>query len=305
VPAAGGGSHVATAEEEALELLNALGSLLRAPLQPAAAATAASPLLSPRVGSALPPAAGGGEQAAADQQQQQREVEEAAVKAFLKRLPQQGVGRRDLARMLLQTLGTASGAAALSPPVRLQLLQVVHQVQHEGLPLSLEHCLVLGELFVDAVAAAARGAGKPAAAAAHDGSPSGPRRGAGASGGLKRPGSIRTRRGELGPEALQQSAHLWLSRYRLAAVEGAAAAAAPATAEARLGGMVRHWWATGRLLESGGDMPAASAAYANCQEALKLLGAWVGSVGRWRAGRFSRAGCTAALCCCVSESCRA
>ena len=273
VPTDGSG-HLAPPDEEALELLGDLGSLLRAPQQAAVAPPATpSALLSPRVGGELLPAPGAH---AADQQQQQREAEEAAVKGFIHRLPAHGIGRRELALALLQQLGSASSAAALSPAARLQLLQVVHQVQHEGLPLPPETCLVLGELYVDAAVAASRGAGKAAAAAvaaaALDTSPNAPRRGAAASGGLRRLGSsIRVRRGELSPEALQQAGQLWLSRYRLAAAE----AAPQGAAEGPLAGMARYWWATGRLLESCGDMSAASTAYANCQEAL-LLGAPTG-----------------------------
>ena len=300
LPAAGAGGVDQSPEGEARELLGMLGPLvtaLSAPLRPPAAAAmaaAASPLLSSpskrlpleaRTGGGGGGGVFGGEQqvgtpAAATQQQQQEEDE---VKAFLKRLPPQGIGRRELAALLLSTLAMPGAAGKLAPAARHELLQVVHLVQHDFAQLPTGQCLVLGELFADAAAAAARAARSPAAglvpaAAAAPGAHA-------SSGAARRPPpSIRGRRGGLSPAALQQSARLWLARYRLAEAEvvaaalvqgeaAAAAAAATAADEQPPSGMIRYWWATGRLLESAGDMPAASSAYASCQEGLKLAGA--------------------------------
>jgi hypothetical protein len=277
-------------------MLGPLVTALSVPLRPPAAAAlaaAASPLLSSpskrlpleaRTGGGSGVSGGGGfggEQqagtpAAATQQQQ----EEDEVKAFLKRLPPQGIGRRELAALLLSTLAAPGAAGKLAPAARQELLQVVYQVQQDFAQLPAGQCLVLGELFADAAAAAARAARAPpaglapAAAAAPAGHAS--------SGAARRPPpSIRGRRGELSPAALQQSARVWLARYRLAEAEavaealvtGESAAAATIADEQPPSGMIRYWWATGRLLESATDMPAASAAYANCQAGLKLPGA--------------------------------
>ncbi len=206
------------------------------------------------------------------------------MKAFIKRLPAQGVSRPELAGVLLSTLGSSSGASQLSPAVRLQLLQVAHHVQHDELALSPEQCLVLGELFADAAVAAARalpqpGSVLPAAAVASSAAAAQASRGTTPtapglrqpSGLVKRLTSVRGRRTELTLELLQQSCQLWLSRYHLAVSE----AAAPVSDE-QLRGQVRYWWATGRLLESRADMPAASAAYAHCEDTLNLLGAQQG-----------------------------
>lgn len=296
VPAAGSGEERQSAEGEAADLLSTLGSLLSAPQLPAGTPLGApSPLLrspasrAPGAGAGGEGQQGGTDAAAAGQQ------EEADVKAFLKRLPSAGVGRQDLAMQLLGALCTASAAAQLSPAVRYQLLQVAHQAQHSVPQLPPTHCLVLGELFADAAAAAAE-AGKQrvgggltlgsqggtavAAAAAPkpggaDTSPQAPGR---TSGVARRP-SARAKRLELSLLALQQSARLWLARYRLAAAEGSAScgplhaepAAGQAAAEQLPAGMVRYWWATGRLLESEGDMVAARAAYATCEQGLPML----------------------------------
>lgn len=287
-PTTGSSSNLLEPDEEALDLLSTLGSVLRRPQQPAASPAVASPLLSSPAKSGLAPSTDQ-QQAAVQHLQQQHEEE--AVKAFLKKLPPKGVGRHELVQQLLRTLGTASGAAQLAPPVRLQLLQVVHHVQHDGLQLAAQQCLLLGELFTDAVAAAARGSthgsGTAAAAAGQAvggggaGSPAGVRPGNSL---IKRPGSMRSRRAELTSAMLQQAARLWLSRFRLAAVEAAgqpesvadqlreAAHGLALPSAELLEGMARYWWATGRLLECTGDMPAASSAYAHCQDSLKLLG---------------------------------
>lgn len=268
LPAGASSDAQGSPEEDAVDLLSTLGSLLSAPQQaPRMPAAAASPLLaSPCTGLG----GGGGEhQLGMDAAAGQKE-EEAAVKSFVKRLPQQGVGRQDLAFQLLGTLGTPTAAAKLPAAARQQLLQVAQLVQHSVPELPASHCLVLGELFAYAAAAASaaaqRSAGPaPAAAPAAGGSPQLPR-----SGVPRRP-SMRTRRSELSTATLQQSARLWLSRYRLAAAEGGLPPGA-AVDEQQPAGMVRYWWATGRLMESSGDMPAAAAAYATCQEGLPLLG---------------------------------
>lgn len=279
VPAAAGGDQEQMPDEEAVELLGMLGSRL-SKLQPAApGAGAPSPLLSSPA-KAGPGAAGASindQQAAAEQQ-----LEEAAVKAFIKRLPAHGISRLDLADVLLSTLGSSSGAAQLPPPARLQLLQVAHHVEHDGLPHTPEQCLVLGELFADAAVAAARapsqpGSAPPAAAVASSSAaavasrcstPTAP--GLRQSSGLvKRSASARGRRSELSLEQLQHSCQLWLSRYRLAVAE-----AAESPSDEQLRGHARYWWATGRLLESSSDMLAASAAYARCEVTLNQLGAW-------------------------------
>ena len=230
-------------------------------------------------------------------QQLEEESEEAvAVKAFIKSLPAGGIGRGPLALSLLQKLATPGSAAALTPSARRELLQVAHHAQHDMHDTLLRllppgHLLVLGELFADAAAAVAR-------SAATQPRGGGPPSAAGSGRLIARTASGRGERGKLSAATLQQSAQLWLSRYCLAAAgkedmccfeadkgaadewaEGGAAAAAAAAAAApgggplvarRLSGMARYWWAAGRVLESAGDMPAASAAYAATAEVLEL-----------------------------------
>jgi hypothetical protein len=274
VPGGGGGGP----EVEAAELLGALGSLVSVPQQAQRGGAAASPLL-PSVGKA-PGAAGrpplGGlpaGAAGAEQDKQAAEQEAAAVKAFLRRLPQQGIGRRELATVLLCTLCDEAAAAALGPPARQHLLQLAHAARHDVPHLPPATCLVLGELFVDAAAAAAReralGAGPWQAAAHH------------------RPPSLRRRRSELALEQLQQCGCLWLMRYRLATAEApphegdaAGQLAAPAAQQQeaqqqrrqQAEGGARGWWAMGRLREAAGDIEEAAAAYANCAACLGALG---------------------------------
>lgn len=276
--AAGGGSGEASPDEEAAELLSTLGSLLTAPSAHPATPLAAAP--SPLLSSPSPALGGGAGQAAgaeAASDAQQKEEEEAAVKAFVHRLPAQGVSRHDLSLQLLWVLGTASAAAKLSPPARQQLLQVAHTVQHSVHDLPPGHYLTLGELFADAAAASAAADKRvvvPLPSAPVGGSPQQGR----ASGAVRRPSGRATRRTGLSTAVLQQSARLWLSRFRLAAAEGADAGAS--SDEQPPASMIRYWWATGRLLESAGDMIAASAAYATCSEGLPMLGAFHCSCGR-------------------------
>lgn len=205
------------------------------------------------------------------------EEEAAAVKAFLKSLPTQGLGRPELALLLLRTLCTDAAAAQLAPGAVQQLLEVAAAVQHNVSGLPAVHCLVLGELFVSAaVAARPRGGSSSVGPWQQQGST-----------GLKRLQSKHARQSEQGRAQLEHSARLWLMRYRLAAAEEqpgaaadapAAAAAAEATANPQpeqLGqavGMVRYWWAIGRLLEGGGDHAGASAAYWHCEQGLALTG---------------------------------
>lgn len=238
------------------------------------ASAAASPLLaSPSIQLGCRGGGGGsgGQPAVADAAADaaQQKEEEAAVKAFLKRLPQQGVGRHELSVQLLDALASRGAAAKLAPAARQQLLQLAHHAQHSVAHLPPDQCLVLGELFAEAAAAAAaaaqRAGGAPAPAqqpASNSGSPQLQR-----SGPQRRP-SGRARRSELPLATLQQSTRLWLSRYRLAAMEQAAGAEEPAAE-----GVARYWWAIGRLMESCGDMPGAAAAYAACKDALPALGA--------------------------------
>ena len=296
VPAAGSADGQQSAEDEAAELLSTLGSLLSVPqLPPGTPLGAPSPLLcSPASRAAAGVgAANEGQQPGADTATAAQQ-EEAAVKAFLKRLPQAGVGRQELAAQLLGTLATASAAAQLSPAVRYQLLQVAHQAQHSVSQHAVapSHCLVLGELFTDAAAGAVEASkqrmggglmlamqGGAAAAGPKpsgvDTSPQAP----GRTGGMARRPSGRAKRLELSTAALQQSARLWLSRYRLAAAEQppgggplqAESVAEQPGAQELPAGMVRYWWATGRLLESEGDMVAARAAYATCEQGLPML----------------------------------
>ncbi|KAL4423906.1 hypothetical protein ABPG75_001207 [Micractinium tetrahymenae] len=277
VPAAADGDQEQTPDEEALELLCTLGSRLSKPQQAAEQGGAPSPLLSSpaKAGRGAAAASSNDQQAAAAQQE-----EEEAVKAFIKQLPAQGISRPELAALLLNTLGSASGAAQLSAAAHLQLLQVAHHVEHDELALSAEHCLVLGELFADAAVAATRAPAQPgstAPAAAVASSSAAPQASRGStptapgmhqsSGLVKRSASTRGRRSDLTLEQLQQSCRLWLSRYRLAVAE-----VAVSPGEELLRGQARYWWATGRLLESAGDMPAASGAYARCESSLDQLG---------------------------------
>lgn len=296
VPAAGSADGQQSAEDEAAELLSTLGSLLSVPqLPPGTPLGAPSPLLcSPASRAAAGVgAANEGQQPGADAATAAQQ-EEAAVKAFLKRLPQAGVGRQELAAQLLGTLATASAAAQLSPAVRYQLLQVAHQAQHSVSQHAVapSHCLVLGELFTDAAAGAVEASkqrmggglmlvmqGGAAAAAPKPGGVDTSPQAAGRTGGMARRPSGRAKRLELSTAALQQSARLWLSRYRLAAAEqppaGGPLQAEPlaeqGVAQELPAGMVRYWWATGRLLESEGDMVAARAAYATCEQGLPML----------------------------------
>ncbi|EFN52259.1 hypothetical protein CHLNCDRAFT_139170 [Chlorella variabilis] len=146
VPGPAGACQQQGPEEAAAELVAALGFFLTPPHQPAAAAAfaAGSPLLSspdkyrgppgPGAGERVPAGAAGAASAWQQQQQQAPEEEEAeAVKVFLRRLPATGVGRGELAGLLLRTLcADVDAAARLAPPARHQLLLLAHAMQHEA-----------------------------------------------------------------------------------------------------------------------------------------------------------------------------
>lgn len=276
MPAAGAGDQEQTPDEEALDLLGTLGSSLSKLHQAALGAKTSSPLLSSPTKDRPNAAAGSSN----DQESAGSEHEEEAVKAFIKQLPAQGVSRPDLATLLLSMLGSSSGATQLSTAARLQLLQVAHFVEHDDMALSPVQCLVLGELFADAAVAAARvsphpgsvqlaAAGTSTSAAAQAGrgsTPTAPNMRQ-SSGLVKRSARARGRLTELALEQLQQSCQLWLSRYRLAVAE-----AVVSPSEGLMMGQARYWWATGRLLESSGEMSAASTAYSCCKDSLTELG---------------------------------
>lgn len=135
-------------------------------------------------------------------------------------------------------LSSRGGALSL-----LRLVSALGRLQWHGNELSASSCLVLGEMFVDALAQTVRSAAASPAPA---------------------PSQSRQVAGGMSAAELKQASMLWLSRFRsskvIAGGEGA-------------GGVdeVRYWWARGRLHEAATEAARAIACLRNCDAVLAGL----------------------------------